>query len=82
MKGYCVQTGSYLCDLHARDRVDTNISSFGFAVTVDGGGLLIKKFDSTLCIPSIFLNPLGERKTVRFRWQEQKFDWEFGQVPY
>jgi len=37
MKGYCVQTGSYLSDLHTRDRVDTNISSFGFAVTVDGG---------------------------------------------
>jgi len=43
MKGYCVQTGRYLCDLHARDRVDTNISSFGFAVTVDGGRIINNK---------------------------------------
>lgn len=76
-----VYTGSYLCDLRARDWVDTAISSFGFRVSVEGGNYF-KKFDATEYIPlSVSLNPLDGCKFVRFCWKGQKFDWEVGQVP-
>jgi hypothetical protein len=64
MKGYCVQTGSYLSDLHAHDGVDANISSFGFAVTVDGAGLLIKKI-LFHCMHSLYLSKSPRRTQNR-----------------